>query len=139
ACPTDRWRKPSRGSAIPGPTWTGSSRNSPISVNRHPGESRDPLIRFRAAEEWIPAFAGMTIESEMTDNPFFEAWDTPFELPPFARIVPEHFPPAFDRGIAEHTAEIAAIASSSEPPGFANTIEALERSGALLRRVGRVF
>jgi len=75
----------------------------------------------------------------MTDNPFFEPWDTPFELPPFERIMPEHFPAAFDRGMAEQMAEIAAIAGSPEPPDFANTIEALERSGALLRRVGRVF
>src|SRR5437868_9482624 len=75
----------------------------------------------------------------MTDNPFFETWDTPFELPPFARIEPEHFPPAFDRGMAEQAAEIAAIAGSAEPADFVNTIEALERSGALLRRVGRVF
>src|ERR1700686_5001054 len=75
----------------------------------------------------------------MTDNPFFDAWETPFELPPFERIGPEHFPPAFDRGMAEQAAEIAAIAGSAEPAGFANTVEALERSGALLRRVGRVF
>ncbi|HYU12174.1 MAG TPA: M3 family metallopeptidase [Stellaceae bacterium] len=73
----------------------------------------------------------------MTDNPFFAPWDTPFELPPFARIIPEHFPPAFDRGMAEQAAAIAAIAGS--PADFANTIEALERSGGLLRRVGRVF
>ena len=44
----------------------------------------------------------------MTDNPFFEAWTTPFGLPPFDRIRPEHFPPAFDRGMAEESAEIAA-------------------------------
>src|SRR5579864_3877825 len=75
----------------------------------------------------------------MTDNPFFEPWDTPFELPPFERIRPEHFPPAFDRGMAEHEAEIRAIAGSAAAPDFANTIEALERSGRLLRRVGRVF
>src|SRR5438445_2188217 len=81
----------------------------------------------------------MTIESEMIENPFFKSWDTPFELPPFERIVPEHFPPAFDRGMAEQAAEIAAIASSAEPADFTNTIEALERSGGLLRRVGRVF
>src|SRR5207302_7335307 len=90
-------------------------------------------------ERWIPAFAGTTIESAMTDNPFFEAWDTPFELPPFERILPEHFPPAFDRGMAEQMAEIAAIAGSAAPAGFTNTVEGLERSGALLRRVGRVF
>ena len=75
----------------------------------------------------------------MTANPFFETWDTPFGLPPFARIRPEHFPPAFDRGMDEHAAEIAAIAASPEPPSFANTLEALERSGRLLDRVGRVF
>ncbi|HEV8680721.1 MAG TPA: M3 family metallopeptidase [Stellaceae bacterium] len=75
----------------------------------------------------------------MTENPFFETWTTPFGLPPFARIRPEHFPPAFDRGMAEQRAEIAAIAGAAEPPDFANTIEALERSGQRLRRVGRVF
>jgi peptidyl-dipeptidase Dcp len=75
----------------------------------------------------------------MSKNPFFEAWNSPFELPPFERIVPEHFPPAFDRGMAEQSAEIAAIAGSLAPADFANTIEALERGGALLRRVGRVF
>ncbi|TMK31017.1 MAG: M3 family metallopeptidase, partial [Alphaproteobacteria bacterium] len=75
----------------------------------------------------------------MTENPFFEAWNTPFELPPFDRIRPEHFPPAFDRGMAEHIAEIDGIAGSSEAPDFTNTIEGLERSGRLLRRVSRVF
>src|SRR5580765_5695425 len=76
----------------------------------------------------------------MTDsNPFFADWDTPFELPPFERIRPEHFPPAFDRAMAEQQDEIAAIAADAAPADFANTIEALERSGKLLNRVSRVF
>jgi peptidyl-dipeptidase Dcp len=75
----------------------------------------------------------------MTSNPFFDTWKTPFDLPPFERIHPEHFAPAFDRGMAEETAEIAAIAGSGALPDFANTIEAMERSGRLLRRVSRVF
>ncbi len=75
----------------------------------------------------------------MTDNPFFESWTTPFGMPPFDRIRPEHFAPAFDRGMQQQIAEIAAIASSAAPPGFADTIEALERSGRLLERVSRVF
>ena len=74
----------------------------------------------------------------MTENPFFEPWTTPFGLPPFDRICPEHFPPAFDRAMAEHTAEIAAICSAAAPT-FANTIEAWERSGRLLDQVCRVF
>ena len=61
----------------------------------------------------------------MIENPFFETWTTPFGLPPFDRIRPEHFPPAFDRAMAEHDAEIAAITGSAAAPTFANTIEAL--------------
>jgi peptidyl-dipeptidase Dcp len=75
----------------------------------------------------------------MIENPFFETWTTPFGLPPFDRIRPEHFPPAFDGAMAEHDAEIVAITNSAAAPTFANTVEALERSGRLLDRVSRVF
>lgn len=75
----------------------------------------------------------------MTENPFFETWTTPFGIPPFDRIAPEHFAPAFDRGMAEHAEEIAAISSTPEEPTFANTIEAMEASGRLLGRVSHVF
>ncbi|HEV7996267.1 MAG TPA: M3 family metallopeptidase [Stellaceae bacterium] len=73
------------------------------------------------------------------DNPFFLVWDTPFGMPPFDRIRPEHFPAAFDRGMDEQRAEIAAIVAAPVPAGFADTIEALERSGRLLDRASRVF
>ncbi|WP_448208080.1 M3 family metallopeptidase [Azospirillum sp. sgz302134] len=72
-------------------------------------------------------------------NPFFETWTTPFGLPPFDRIRPEHFPPAFDHGMAESIGEIEAITSSTEAPTFANTIEAMERGGRFLNRVTSVF
>ena len=75
----------------------------------------------------------------MSENPFFEIWDTPFGMPPFDHIRPEHFPAAFDRGMDEQIAEIAAIVASPSPPSFGDTIEALERSGRLLDRVSRVF
>ena len=75
----------------------------------------------------------------MTENPFFEHWTTPLGVPPFDRIRPEHFPPAFDRGMKEEIAEIAAIAGATTAASFDDTIEALERSGRLLERVSRVF
>ena len=75
----------------------------------------------------------------MSTNPFFEAWTTPFGVPPFDRIRPAHYPPALERGMAEHLADIAAITGNPAPPSFANTIEALERSGALFERVAGVF
>jgi peptidyl-dipeptidase Dcp len=75
----------------------------------------------------------------LSENPFFEDWTTPFGLPPFDRIHAHHFPPAFDRGMVEQTAEIAAIVAQADPASFTNTIEALERSGRLLGRASRIF
>jgi peptidyl-dipeptidase Dcp len=75
----------------------------------------------------------------MTENPFFETWTTPFGMPPFDRIRPQHFPTAFERGMEQQIAEIAVITGAPTPPTFADTIEALERSGRLLERVSRVF
>ena len=72
-------------------------------------------------------------------NPLFGTWTTPFETPPFERLAPEHFRPAFDRALAQQRAEIAAIADGGDIPSFDNTLGALERSGRLLRRVGATF
>ena len=72
-------------------------------------------------------------------NPLLAPWDGPFGLPCFDRIQPAHFPPAFDAALAEQEAEFEAIATNAQAPGFADTIEALERSGRLLSRVGAVF
>jgi peptidyl-dipeptidase Dcp len=72
-------------------------------------------------------------------NPFFEEWTTPFGVPPFGHIKPEHFLPAFERGFAEHEAEIAAIAVNGQAPTFDNTIVALEKAGRTLQRVEEVF
>src|SRR4051812_19957828 len=73
------------------------------------------------------------------DNPFFETWSTPFGAPPFSRIKPEHFVPAYERAFAEHEAEIATIAGQAEPPTFDNTIIALENAGRALQRVDDIF
>ncbi len=75
----------------------------------------------------------------MSSNPFFQEWTTPFGAPPFERIAPEHFRPAYARATAEHAREITAIANASAAPSFANTIVALEDSGRLLSKVEAVF
>jgi peptidyl-dipeptidase Dcp len=74
-----------------------------------------------------------------SDNPFAKPSELPYGLPPFDLIAEEHYAPAFDAGLAEHTAEIDAIAGNPEPATFDNTIVALERSGRLLTRVSSVF
>jgi peptidyl-dipeptidase Dcp len=77
--------------------------------------------------------------SPIDTNPLLEPWDGPFEAPPFDLFEPRHFPPAFDDALKVARAEIDAIANDPAPPSFANTIEALERSGRSLDKVGSVF
>jgi len=72
-------------------------------------------------------------------NPLLDAWQGPFGLPPFARIRPEDFRPAFDAALAAHRAEIDAIAANRAAASFENTIVALEKSGRGLDRVANLF
>jgi peptidyl-dipeptidase Dcp len=74
-----------------------------------------------------------------TDNPFFATSDLPYQLPPFDRIETGHYLPAFERGMAEQRAEVAAIAADPAPPTFDNVLVALERSGRVLQRVSAAF
>lgn len=78
-------------------------------------------------------------ETKQTMNPFFQAYNTPYEVPPFDKIKTEHFKPAILEGIKKHEAEITAIANSSEAPSFENTILAMENAGELLSKVNIVF
>lgn len=72
-------------------------------------------------------------------NPLLTPWNNEFEVPPFGDIVPEHFVPAFEKAMAEHDREIAAIIANPASPDFENTIAALERSGSTLSRTSDVF
>jgi peptidyl-dipeptidase Dcp len=73
------------------------------------------------------------------ESPFYAPSELPYQIPPFDRITVDHFLPAFERGMAEQRAEVAAIAADPRPPTFDNTLVALERSGRLLARVSAVF
>ena len=72
-------------------------------------------------------------------NPLLADWVTPFQVPPFDAVSPEHFLPAFEAGLAKHNAEIEKIASAKTKPTFQNTIAALENAGRLLGRVSATF
>ena len=80
-------------------------------------------------------------ESKMDPNinPFFQEWNTPYEVPPFLDIKDEHYMPAYEQGMKENLEEIDAIVNNPETPTFTNTIEELERTAKLLSKVGRVF
>jgi peptidyl-dipeptidase Dcp len=74
-----------------------------------------------------------------SSNPFLAPSTLPYQLPPFAEIRDEHYRPAFDTGMAEQLAEVAAITANPAEPTVDNTVVALERSGRVLNRVATVF
>lgn len=78
-------------------------------------------------------------ETVLKGNPFMEEWDTPYGVPPFDKIKPEHYLPAFDEGMKQQKENIDAIVNSTEEPTFANTIIPLEYSDELLNKVSMVF
>ena len=86
----------------------------------------------------------LTVEAQekqenMITNPFLQAYDTPYNVPPFDKIKNEHFKPAILEGIKRHEAEINAIANAAAEPTFDNTILAMENAGELLSNVNVVF
>lgn len=81
----------------------------------------------------------LTAAPTKSTNPFFQEFKTPFGVPPFEKIKVEHYMPAFRAGIEENQREVKAIAENTAPATFANTVEPLEKSGALLKRVTSVF
>lgn len=72
-------------------------------------------------------------------NPFLHHSTLPYQAPQFDQIEDCHYRPAFDEGVKQKRAEIAAIVQNQQTPDFTNTLLALEQSGALLTRVTSVF
>ncbi len=72
-------------------------------------------------------------------NPFYAEYNTPFNVPPFEKIMARHYMPAFEKGMADGRMEIEALAGNREKPTFENTIAALDKSGDLITRVSLVF
>jgi peptidyl-dipeptidase Dcp len=75
-----------------------------------------------------------------SDNPLLAPWAGPCGgVPPFDRVRPEHFEPAFAAAMAEQVHAIEALTADPAAPCFANTLAALERSGRTLDRVAAVY
>ncbi len=67
-------------------------------------------------------------------------WGGPYGgLPPLDRATPRGIEAAFETALAMKRDEVRAIAVNPERPTFANTAEALEASGAALRRVSALY
>ncbi len=80
-----------------------------------------------------------TPNSGISGAVFSQEWETPYALPDFNTLTVETYSPAFALAIEQQQQEIEQIASSNQTASFINTIEALEYSGNMLRRVSNVF
>jgi peptidyl-dipeptidase Dcp len=77
--------------------------------------------------------------ASVASNPLFFESTLPYYAPRFDLIRNEHYQPALEEGMRRQLAEIDVIAKQVQPPTFENTIEAMERSGALLTRANNAF
>ena len=73
------------------------------------------------------------------ENPLLQEWNTPYGIPPFEQVQPEHYLPAYKAAMAAELAEIDAIVNNAEEPNYENTIEAYANTGELLSNVSAVF
>ena len=90
----------------------------------------------------VPTPKTITVESTTVSteqNPFYTESSLYMKYPEFDEIKNENYTPAFVKGMADHMAEIDAIAERADSPTLENTIIAMEKSGALLDRVATVF
>ncbi len=87
--------------------------------------AKDEVVRLRALAD---------------QDAMLAAWSGPYGgVPPWDKVKPELFPPAFTTGIALHLAEVEVIAQDPEPATFANTIAVLEDSGRHQNRAETLF
>ncbi len=97
-------------------------------------------MKHLAMAAFLAAAAAGGSSAEERVNPFLQpTYGTPYEIPPFDKIVYGDYLPAIKEGIRQQEAEINAIVNNPAAPDFNNTILAYEKSGKTLSRVMRVF
>jgi peptidyl-dipeptidase Dcp len=117
----------------------GRPQSAAVRSLRASGAASEPAAAGVAASAPQAAPAAGTAAPVPPSNPFLSPSPLPFQAPPFDRIKDSDFQPAIEEGMRRQIAEVEVIAGRADPPTFANTIEAMERSGDLLTRVTKVF
>jgi peptidyl-dipeptidase Dcp len=98
-----------------------------------------PILEWFHFIDQVSAMPSETTATPTAVNPDIAAWTGPLGLPDFGAIANEDFAPAFDAALAQHMADIDAIAGNPAAPDFDNTIVALETAGPLLTKVSGIF
>ncbi len=72
-------------------------------------------------------------------NPLLQAFQTPFQTPPFSLIKEIHFLPALQDALTKGREDVAKICSNTDSATFKNTIEALEYAGEQVGVISEIF
>ncbi|MDX1555045.1 MAG: M3 family metallopeptidase, partial [Xanthomonadales bacterium] len=89
-----------------------------------------------AMESLASSDPGTDSADPVEQNVLLAEWAGPYGgVPAFDRMTVEAIRPALEAAMSERLAEIGAIAANPEPPTFANTIEAYEKTGHTYDRV----
>ncbi|MBX3191291.1 MAG: M3 family metallopeptidase [Labilithrix sp.] len=74
------------------------------------------------------------------ENPLLAKWSGPYGgVPPFSKVEVAHFQPALEAAMNEERRELDAIATSTAPPSFENTIAALDGAGRTFHDVETIY
>ncbi|HZG08096.1 MAG TPA: M3 family metallopeptidase [Allosphingosinicella sp.] len=96
----------------------------------------DTAMSERAPAQLAPTASAAAVP----DNILLADWTGAYAgVPPWDKVTPALFPQAFQFAIGEQQREIDAIVNNRAAPTFQNTVEALERAGERLGRVGSLF
>lgn len=98
-----------------------------------------PITMAFCALTAAAALSVVSCSKQERKNPFMQAYDTPFQIPPFEEIEISDYMPAFEAGVAEARASIDSIVNNPEAPTFANTILAMDNLSPTLERVMSVL
>lgn len=95
---------------------------------------------FLATGAALAAAAAAGKALAQSGNPLLEKWVGAFDgLPPFDKVRLPDFEPAFRESMDMQRAEIKAITDNKAPATFANTVEAMERSGEAFNNVATLY
>ncbi len=102
-------------------------------------ETAAPAAVVEAAAPKAPVLDAVT-QAQLASNPLLQAWKGPHGgQPAFDTMSIAQVSAAMEAGMAAELAEIDLIANSPEAPTFANTIEAMQRTGDALDRASTFY
>ena len=98
------------------------------------------VLRTHIVLAVLLVISGAAMAAPASSNQLLAPWTGPCGgVPPFDRVAPADFEPAFEVAMTEQLRAIEAITADTAPPTFATTLAALERSGRTLDRVAAVY